>query len=161
MKRAGLMALLLTSLRLVFAMPQAGERAPELGDSLSLDALQGTIVLVDFWASWCGPCASSFPWLDSLHRALQSRGFSVVAVNEDRKWDKALAFLEARNIGFPVIHDHGGAIASRYQLRGMPSSFLLDRDGIIRHVHQGFTEGDATTLEAELASLIERDGKTP
>lgn len=121
---------------------------------LDLEAYKGKVVYLDFWASWCAPCRRSFPWLDSLDRAHGAAGFVVIAVNVDTDRTLATGFLKEVPVGFKVAYDPKGELAARWQLLGMPSSFLIDRSGKVRSAHQGFRKGDEALREAEITRLL-------
>src|SRR5512138_2346761 len=112
--------------------------APELtaatadGRAVKLSELRGQVVLVDFWASWCAPCKTSFPALDALSREYRPRGVEVLAVNVDERRRDADAFLAARPHSMTVLFDPKGASAESFGVKGMPTSFLIDRQGVIR-----------------------------
>jgi peroxiredoxin len=127
---------------------------PAAVGTLSLSQYRGQVVLVDFWASWCAPCAQSFPWLDSLQRSLHDQGFTVVGVNVDKQRKKADAFLATHAASFPVAFDAQGVAAAAYALPGMPSSFLVDRGGILRRVHTGFRREECGEMEAAIRGLL-------
>jgi DsbE subfamily thiol:disulfide oxidoreductase len=135
----------------------AGQQAPALrlptadGTYLSLADQKGNVVLVDFWASWCAPCRHAFPAIDQLFVDFRSRGFRVIAVNLDEKRQDAVDFLVARPHGIDVVFDPRGDSARTYGLTGMPSSYLIGRDGMIRYAHVGYTDKvlDAYRLEIE------------
>ncbi|QOL26822.1 TlpA family protein disulfide reductase [Thalassotalea sp. LPB0316] len=119
-----------------------------------LSALEGQVVYVDFWASWCGPCRQSFPWLNVMQAQYKSRGFTVLSVNVDAKKSFALAFLEEFPASFEVIYDPKGKIARQYDLRGMPSSFIVDRTGEVVATHVGFNEQKQQQYEQEIIALL-------
>ncbi len=123
--------------------------------SLDLATLRGRVVYVDFWASWCGPCRLSFPRLQALRDELGPRGFEVVAVSVDESEEDARSFLEQVPVSYPVVRDGSGETPARFGVLGMPSGYLLDRDGVVRAVHQGFRRGDEQRLRAEVLALLE------
>jgi len=139
--------------------PATGQPAPDFtlpgpAGTVSLSQFRGQVVLLDFWASWCAPCAQSFPWLDTLQKTLLDRGFTVLGVNVDKQRKKADAFLAAHPATFPVAFDAKGEAASAYTLPGMPTSCLVDRQGVLRRVHTGFRPEECDGLEAAIRSLL-------
>jgi cytochrome c biogenesis protein CcmG/thiol:disulfide interchange protein DsbE len=111
------------------------------------DSLRGDVVLVDFWASWCAPCQQSFPWLDAIHRQYAGKGLRVVAINLDKKHAPAEAFLDKHPAGFTVAFDADGTAAEAFRVKGMPSTYLVDRDGNVVYSHVGFDPGKTGPLE--------------
>lgn len=141
---------------------QEGETAPafalpsltESGRTIELASLRGKVVYVDFWASWCGPCRISFPMIDDIREELGERGFEVVAVNVDEYEEDALGFLEELPVSYLVVRDASGSTPEAYGILGMPTGFLIDRDGTIRKVHQGFRKSDGAKLRNEVLELL-------
>jgi len=131
----------------LFALP-TGEGAVDLA------RLKGRVVYLDFWASWCGPCRKSFPWMNAMQAKYAGQGLTVIAVNLDQ--DKALAakFLAEHPATFTVAYDPKGQTAERYGVKGMPSSYLVDREGRLQMTHLGFRDQDREALEAELRKLL-------
>jgi len=119
--------------------------SPAAAEDFSLAAYKGKVVYLDFWASWCTPCKLSFPWMNDLARSYAQKGLVVIAVNVDHDRAAASAFLHDTPASFPVIYDPDGKIAERFNVKDMPTSVLIGRDGTVHYVHQGFTpsqEGD-------------------
>jgi cytochrome c biogenesis protein CcmG, thiol:disulfide interchange protein DsbE len=142
-----------------------GRSAPEIvverldGRSLSLSSLRGKVVLLDVWASWCGPCKQELPMLDAIAGRLRGRGVEVLAVSVDQERDNVVKFLSGRaHWSLTVAHDPRGAIADTFQPDKMPTSYVIDRAGIIRHVNSGFETSDAPVIERRLAELADRGG---
>ena len=138
---------------------EAGEAAPDvvlpectLGARLS--DLRGLWVYLDFWASWCGPCRQSFPWMARLQQQHASRGLRVVAINLDAQRSDADAFLARPPAGFALAFVPAGESARRFAVRGMPSSALIDPQGRLRWMHRGFRSDDAAVLEARVAQAL-------
>lgn len=122
--------------------------------SIDLRNLKGQVVYVDFWASWCGPCRKSFPWLNDMQAKYANKGLKVIAINVDS--DRALAetFLKENKAQFTIGYDPDGKLATAFGVQGMPSSYIIDRHGVIKHSHVGFREKDITDYEEHIKSLI-------
>jgi thiol-disulfide isomerase/thioredoxin len=114
----------------------------------------GKVVYLDFWASWCMPCRTSFPLLNELQHTLKSDDFAVVAVNLDEDPPKAAQFLQEFKVDFTVLRDASGEWADKYVVESMPTSFIIDRQGVVQHIHHGFTSSDIKDLEAKVKALI-------
>ncbi len=145
------------------AATKVGERAadftlPDLdGKTVKLSSLKGTVVVLDFWASWCGPCKKELPALDALAKRYRDAGKAVVvlALNIDRERANAEKFLATAKIDdLRVLLDPQGKTASAYDLPTMPSSFVIDGRGLIRKVHAGYASGDEKKLAAEIDRLL-------
>ncbi len=135
-----------------------GEVFPDLGKFQLEGALPktaGKVVLVDFWASWCGPCRKSFPVYDQLTKTYGPKGFVVVAVSVDEDPDAYRKFLAKHKPGFATVLDASQALAKKVQPATMPTSFLIDRKGRVRFIHAGF-HGKKTqaAYEKEIAALL-------
>ena len=124
-------------------------------DDLPSPDLKGKVVYLDFWASWCGPCRQSFPWMNELQRELGARGLVVVAVNVDHERSDANRFLASYPADFRVLFDPEGKLAERYKVGGMPTSFLIGRDGKIVAAHAGFKQKDADALAATVRRVVD------
>jgi thiol-disulfide isomerase/thioredoxin len=120
------------------------------GEPVNLDQFQGKVVYVDFWASWCGPCLKSFPFMEDLHRQYKDQGLVIVAINMDQDPQDAHKFLAEHPVTFLVGQDREGTVAEQYGVTAMPSSFVVGRDGLIENVHYGFKSSD----KEKIASLI-------
>jgi thiol-disulfide isomerase/thioredoxin len=121
---------------------------------IDLQQFKGSVVYVDFWASWCGPCAESFPFMNNLHKELKDRGLQVLGINLDENIEDAKLFLEKHPAGFTVVTDANQQCAKDFDVKGMPSSYLIDRSGMIRHVHLGFRPGEAQEFRALVEQLL-------
>ena len=130
--------------------------AARLADAqpLALQSFRGQVLYVDFWASWCVPCRLSMPALDALHRKHAARGFAVVGVNKDTTLADAQRFLARVPVGFTLVQDRGDALARAFDVKAMPSGYLVDRRGVVRRVHRGFTAETAAALEREIEDLL-------
>jgi thiol-disulfide isomerase/thioredoxin len=129
-------------------------RLDEPAQSLSLSSLRGNVVYIDFWASWCVPCRLSMPALDAMYRRNRARGFSVVGVNKDVSNADAERFLKRVSVTFPLVRDGEDAVARAFGVKAMPSGYLVDRKGIVRKIHLGFTSETAAALETEIEALL-------
>jgi thiol-disulfide isomerase/thioredoxin len=129
--------------------PQAAPRWP------LLDNLHGKVVLVDFWASWCGPCLQSFPWMNGLHARHADDGLVIVAVNLDQDRALADAFLKKVPPQFRVEYDQAGQLAKAFGVEAMPTSFLIGRDGTVRARHAGFRDKQREGREQEIVQLLQ------
>ena len=123
-------------------------------DNLNLDSYKGKVVYVDFWASWCGPCRESFPWMKKMQQQYGKDGLVIIAVNVDQ--DKKLAdkFLSEFKPEFNVLFDKDGKLAEDFKVSSMPSSYVLDREGKPRFKHKGFHLDKQSQYETELNSLL-------
>lgn len=138
----------------------AGAPAPALslpgaGRTVDLAGLKGKVVYLDFWASWCGPCKQSFPFMNELQAKYRERGLEIVAVNLDAKRDDADRFLSQVPGRFTIAFDARGESAKRFEVKGMPSSFLIGRDGTVLAAHKGFKEEEREALEASIVRALE------
>jgi len=150
-----LFALLLLSHNSFAALNPAPDiNLPSINGSVKLAELKGKVVYLDFWASWCEPCKKSFPWLHDIKQSYADKGFEVVAVNLDKDRKLADAFLKEMEVNFVVAFDESGESASSYKLKGMPSSYLIGRDGKLYASHIGFKEKDKTKLEQAIKELL-------
>lgn len=136
------------------APPLAGPYLDKAGGLTNQD-LKGKVIYVDFWASWCGPCRASFPVLDKLYGQHKDKGFVVVGVNQDDRPEDARLFLARIPASFPLLADPGHRLAEAFEVKGMPSAVLIDRKGIVRHVHRGFRAGDEREIAARIEQLLE------
>jgi thiol-disulfide isomerase/thioredoxin len=115
----------------------------------------GSVIYLDFWASWCGPCRQSFPWMNRMQAKYKSKGFQIIAVNLDAKTDDAMKFLEQVPADFTVAFDSKGQTPRAYGVKGMPTSFLIDRSGKILLQHAGFRPDDREELEKQIQAALE------
>ncbi|HXN32014.1 MAG TPA: TlpA disulfide reductase family protein [Polyangiaceae bacterium] len=143
------------------AHPLLGNKGPDFSgktvagnSTVSLRSLAGKVAIVDFWATWCEPCKKSFPKLEELNVKYKRNGLEIVGISEDD--DKAGIPTFASELGarFPLIWDENKSIASQWQPRSMPTTFVVDRKGTVRFVHLGFHEGEEAEIEREVKSLL-------
>jgi cytochrome c biogenesis protein CcmG/thiol:disulfide interchange protein DsbE len=142
------------------ALLAPGQPAPALtlpgpgGQTVTLAGLKGHPVLVDFWASWCPPCRTSIPALDTLYRDFHERGLEVLAINVDERRKDADSFLAGHQYLMPIIFDAGGKSPRDAGVYGMPTSFLVDRSGTIRFVHRGYSDKVLESYRREILQLL-------
>lgn len=128
--------------------------AAETPATIDLAAYRGKVVYLDFWASWCGPCKLSFPYMRSLRARYLNRDLEIVTVNLDRNPALAAAFLSQVGGGLPVVYDREGALARRFSVKDMPTSVLIDRRGNIRFTHRGFHPDRTAEYQQHVTQLI-------
>jgi thiol-disulfide isomerase/thioredoxin len=126
-------------------------------DSLTGDStiVEGKVVYVDFWASWCVPCRASFPWMASLMDRYGEKGLQVVTINVDKDAAAAQKFLKDTNASLPVVYDPAGKFAKLYDLQAMPTSFLYARDGSLKLRKEGFNPKETESVEQTIRALLE------
>jgi peroxiredoxin len=140
--------------------PLLGAQAPEFelpsqaGDGkVSLDANSGKIVVVDFWATWCEPCRESFPAYE--HMMKQHDDLVVLGVSVDEEPDGIPRFIADTKVHFPIGWDRDQHVSKLYKPPAMPTSYMIDTNGIVRHVHAGYHEGDDAIIAKQVGSLAE------
>lgn len=126
--------------------------------AVSLDSLLGKgPIVIDFWATWCKPCLKELDTVNEIYKKYHEKGFEVLAINHDepRNVAKVKPFAKSRRWTFPVLLDTEGKVRRLYQVKAMPASFILDKEGRIRFTHLGFKTGDEVSLEEEIVSLLD------
>jgi thiol-disulfide isomerase/thioredoxin len=124
------------------------------GQTVTLESLRGKVVLVDFWASWCIPCRKSLPMFNELRANIGTEKFEILAVNLDENLDDANAFLASYPVSYPVVWDQGQVTPGLYDVQGMPSSYIVDQNGVVRAAHKGFKEEDIVKYDQEIRALL-------
>jgi peroxiredoxin len=154
-------ALALVTAGVALAGVQKGQRAPEFslpslkGSNVALSQLRGKVVLVDFWAQWCEPCKKELPQLDRLSKEYAAKGVVVLAVNIDKQRDNAERMVKQLGLTLDVLLDPAGSVAGSYDLPKMPTSFVVDKKGIVRYVNEGFDgPKDVERFKHELDELV-------
>ena len=149
----------LTSLNPVVAS-DGGVQAPDFtlqarsGDPISLAALRGQVVMINFWASWCGPCRQEFPILDQIHRKYRPLGFAMLGINVEPETPDAERFLASTPVGFPILFDRNNAVSRKFGVSGMPTTVLVDRKGRIRWLHQAYKPGDENEYISQIRAIL-------
>jgi thiol-disulfide isomerase/thioredoxin len=134
--------------------PPAIDVPDRAGNKVDLNELKGKVVVIDFWASWCGPCRQEMPILEALHKKYAKQGLVLIGINIDSNSKKMDNFLKGTPASFRIVHDRKLAVAAKYEPGTMPSSYFVGRDGKIRYVHEGFRKKDAAELEERIKQLL-------
>jgi cytochrome c biogenesis protein CcmG/thiol:disulfide interchange protein DsbE len=140
----------------------AGDPAPACAAQLldgartvSLADYRGQVVYLDFWASWCAPCRESFPFMNELQRELATKGLQIVAVSVDKTAEDAKRFLARYPASFTIVLDAAANCPTAFRLEGMPSSYVIDRGGVVRAVHTGFHNSDRDEIRRQLVETLQ------
>ncbi len=126
------------------------------GENLRLEEFKGQVVLLNFWASWCGPCRQEMPFLEKIHTKYKDLGFSVIGVNIDEKTEDASGFLKKQPVTFPILLDANKKVSEDYNIMAMPTTYIIDQDGVIRFVHHGYKPGWEVTYEEQIKELLQK-----
>ena len=137
-----------------------GQSAPDFalksstGENLRLSEFRGDVVMVNFWATWCGPCRQEMPLLDELYSRYGRVGFSLLGVNIDDNSSKAMDMVEELGVSFPVLFDSRKEVSKLYEVDAMPVTVLIDREGTVRYVHLGYKPGYEVKYLDQIRSLL-------
>ena len=132
----------------------AFQLASNTGKPVNLDSLKGQIVLVNFWASWCGPCRKEMPILEQLNRQFHNKGVTLIGVNVEPNSAAAADWLKATPVSFPILFDTDSKVSKLYQVEGMPNTVILDRKGNVRYIHRGYQPGAENEYLDQIRALI-------
>ena len=138
----------------------AGQAAPDFvlksaaGQNLRLSEYRGDVVMINFWATWCGPCRQEMPLLDELYNRYQRVGFNLLGVNIDDDSSRAMQMIDELGVTFPVLFDEKKEVSKLYQVEAMPVTVLVDRHGTVRHVHHGYKPGYEEKYLTEIRALL-------
>ncbi len=155
---AALTAALLVALPALATAPNGP--APEFtltergGAPLSLSKYKGQVVMLNFWASWCGPCKTEMPLLENIYKKYNRMGFTLIGVNVEPDSKDADAWLKQTPVSFPVIYDKDSKVSKLYDVSGMPSTVIIDRKGNIRVLHRGYKPGDENEYLDSIRTLV-------
>ena len=127
---------------------------PSITTSGKAELVPGKVTIVDFWATWCEPCKKSFPKLQELYVKYKASGLEIVAISVDDEKGGLSAFANAHGAKFPIGWDEGKKIADKWKPEAMPSTFIVDKNGVIRHVHKGYHDGEESEIEKEIKALF-------
>jgi len=137
-----------------------GQAAPDFvlkstgGENIRLSEHRGDVVMINFWATWCGPCRQEMPLLDDLYGRYQRVGFNLLGVNIDDDSRRAMQMVEELGVSFPVLFDESKEVSKLYAVEAMPVTVLVDREGQVRHVHHGYKPGYEEKYLTEIRSLL-------
>lgn len=152
--------LLTVCLLIGVGVSSAGQKASDFAlrsvsdGNIRLSEYYGDVVMLNFWATWCGPCRQELPVLEELQKKFKRAGFTVLAVNVDTPDVDVADYLSEFQISFPVLLDQSHEVVKKYNIRAMPGSVFLSRDGEIRHVHLGYKDGDQRKYEQIIEALL-------
>jgi peroxiredoxin len=158
MKRL-ILALLITVTPLASALTGTGPAAnftlkTASGENIRLSEYRGQVVLINFWASWCGPCRQEMPHLEAIYRKYEPLGFTVFGVNVEQDRHMADKVLRDIPVSFPILFDSENQVSELYGVDAMPATILVDRDGTIRHMHRGYKPGYEREYEKQIKALV-------
>ncbi len=123
------------------------------GQPVTLSDLRGQVVMINFWASWCGPCREEMPLLEQIHQRYEALGFTLLGVNVEENSADGQKFLAERPVSFPVLYDPNNGISKLYDVVAMPSTVLIDRQGNVRHLHHGYKPGYENDYQDQIRAL--------
>jgi peroxiredoxin len=155
-----LAAIVLTSALAASAGATTPQAAPDFalpardGGDVRLSELKGQVVMINFWATWCGPCRQEMPLLQQLHAKYEPLGFTLLGVNVENDSVAAQSWLKAVPVTFPILFDRSNEVAGRFGVEGMPSTVFVDRAGNVRYVHRGYKPGDEAKYADTIRSLV-------
>ena len=124
------------------------------GQDVSLAQYKGQVVMLNFWASWCGPCRQEMPLLESIYRKYGKMGFTMIGVNVEPDSNAANEWLKATPVSFPILYDRDSKVSKLYDVAGMPSTVIIDRSGKLRVLHRGYKPGDENEYLDSIRTLI-------
>jgi peroxiredoxin len=158
----GCAALAAAAATLLLALPALAGDAPapgfslpaRTGNTLTLDQFKGQVVMINFWASWCGPCRKEMPLLDDIYRRYGKMGFTLLGVNVEPDRGSALAWLKQTPVSFPILFDADSKVSKLYGVAGMPTTVFIDRKGNVRMIHESYNDGDENAYLNEIRSLV-------
>jgi peroxiredoxin len=136
------------------------KRAPDFtlkslsGKNIKLSELRGRVILVNFWATWCAPCKEELPFFNGLYQKYKGVGLEILGVNIDKVGSNASQMSQSLSLSFPILLDSAGKVSGLYQIRSMPTTFVVGKDGTLRYTHWGFGPSDPTRYESEIRGLL-------
>ena len=128
--------------------------ASRAGGEIALSELRGQVVMINFWASWCGPCRQEFPALDEMYRKYKPMGFTMVGINVESEKSDAERFLGMRPVSFPILFDPDNKVSGNYGVSAMPTTVLVDRQGRLRWQHRAYKPGDEAKYIEQIRAML-------
>jgi thiol-disulfide isomerase/thioredoxin len=153
-------AALIATLAISSLASASAPRAPSFtlpsrsGDIVSLEQLQGQVVMINFWASWCGPCREEMPLLDQMYKRYSPLGFTLLGINVEANSKDAEKMLAKVPVSFPVLFDTENKVSKLYDVNAMPSTVFIDRKGNVRYLHRGYKSGDESEYLNQIRALL-------
>ena len=124
------------------------------GGPVALKDFDGQVVLINFWASWCGPCREEMPLLDELYQRYEPLGFTMLGINVEEDTVAAEKFLQGMPVNFPVLFDRENSVSKLYDVIAMPSTVIVGRDGSIKYIHHGYESGDENVYQDQIRQAL-------
>ena len=157
-KRCAMAAIVIASTAFAAGATPAARRPPSRyhprGTSGRLSQYKGQVVMVNFWATWCGPCQQEMPLLDQMYKKYKPAGFTLIGVNVDKEAPAVKELIARKPVSFPVLLDPANQVSKAYHVDEMPSSVIIDRKGEIRYIHRGYKPGDENEYQDRIRQLI-------
>ena len=125
-----------------------------LGKTVNLSQFKGQVVMINFWATWCGPCRQEMPLLESIYKKYNKMGFTMLGVNVEPDSKPAEAWLKETPVSFPVLFDKESKVSTLYKVSGMPSTVIIDRKGNVQFIHRGYKAGDENEYLNSIRTLV-------
>jgi peroxiredoxin len=157
------LALLMTALAAEAGRGLVGGDAPDFvlpsadGSNRRLSEYHGDVVMLNFWATWCGPCRQEMPQLEKIYERYEPAGFTLLGINVDADSEKAARMAESVGVSFPVLFDEDKSVSKLYDIRAMPVTVMIDRDGRVREVHHGYRPGVEASYLDQVRDLLRED----
>jgi len=154
------MSILLSSMAFTVHAKELSGAAPDFtlksnqGKNIRLQDLRGEVVMLNFWASWCGPCRQEMPLMEDIYKKYKKLGFTILAVNVDENSADADDFLQSVPVSFPVLYDNDSKVSELFEVDAMPTTVMIDKDGNKRFLHRGYKEGYEVDYENQVKKLI-------
>jgi peroxiredoxin len=155
-----LVSILLSSMAFITHAKELSGAAPDFtlksnqGKNIRLQDLRGQVVMLNFWASWCGPCRQEMPLMDDIFKKYEKLGFTILAVNVDEDSSDADSFLKSVPVTFPVLYDNDSKVSELFEVDAMPTTVMIDKDGNKRFLHRGYKEGYELDYEKQVKKLV-------